>query len=55
MGFQTEGLEDKIEELEKKMDNLIFQRDTFESAAEEWMQKYQQLKDKYEPEILMEQ
>lgn len=32
--------------------NLKYQRDTFEKVAKEWMDKYNELKNKYEPDMI---
>jgi phosphosulfolactate synthase (CoM biosynthesis protein A) len=38
--------------LEHNLKDIEFQRDAYKAAAEEWMQKHDELRAKYEPEIL---
>lgn len=43
-----------VEELEKEIQDLRWQRDQYQMVADSWMKQYDQMVEKYEPKVLVE-
>ena len=54
MGLEIEDYKKRIEELEEENKRLTEQRDELEMVATEWMNDFQNLKDRYEPDMIVE-